>query len=57
MLGGNIVGKTDTISLAIYNAVFDGEYALALFLCVILIVVSLAVFIALHFFQKEEQLL
>ncbi|MFB1009066.1 MAG: molybdate ABC transporter permease subunit [Sulfurospirillum sp.] len=57
MLGGNIVGKTDTISLAIYNAVFDGEYALALFLCAILIVVSLAVFIALHFFQKEEQLL
>ncbi len=57
MLGGNIVGKTDTISLAIYNAVFDGEYNLALFLCGILIVISLAVFTALHFFQKEEQFL
>lgn len=57
MLGGNIVGKTDTISLAIYNAVFDGEYNLALFLCAILIVISLAVFSALHFFQKEEQFL
>lgn len=57
MLGGNIVGKTDTISLAIYNAVFDGEYNLALLLCGILIVISLAVFIALHFFQKEEQFL
>ncbi|MBP9566139.1 MAG: molybdate ABC transporter permease subunit [Sulfurospirillum sp.] len=54
MLGGNIVGKTDTISLAIYNAVFDGEYDLALLLCSILIVISLSVFIALHFFQKEE---
>lgn len=57
MLGGNLVGKTDTISLAIYNAVFDGEYRLALFLCAILIVISLAVFIALYFFQKRENLL
>ncbi|AHJ13657.1 molybdenum transport system permease protein ModB [Sulfurospirillum multivorans DSM 12446] len=57
MLGGNLIGKTDTISLAIYNAVFDGEYRLALLLCAILIVISLAVFTALHFFQKEEQFL
>ncbi len=57
MLGGNLVGKTDTISLAIYNAVFDGEYRLALFLCAILIVISLTVFTALHFFQKEEPFL
>jgi len=57
MLGGNLVGKTDTISLAIYNAVFDGEYRLALLLCAILIVISLAVFTALHFFSKEEQFL
>ncbi len=26
MLGGNIVGKTKTVSLEIYNAVFTGEY-------------------------------
>lgn len=57
MLGGNLIGKTDTISLAIYNAVFDGEYRLALLLCAILIIISLAVFTALHFFQKEEQYL
>lgn len=25
MLGGNIIGRTETLSLAIYNAVFDGE--------------------------------
>jgi len=34
MLGGNIVGKTDTVSLAIYNAVFDGEYDFAMILVV-----------------------
>lgn len=55
MLGGNIVGKTDTISLAIYNAVFDGDYTLALGLCAILIVISLGVFIALHFFQEGKE--
>ena len=57
MLGGNIVGKTDTISLAIYNAVFDGNYPLALILCGILIVISLLVFALLHFFQKRENVL
>ena len=57
MLGGNIVGKTDTISLAIYNAVFDGNYPLALILCGILIVISLLVFVLLHFFQKRENVL
>lgn len=41
MLGGNIIGKTDTISLAIYNAVFDGEYNLALILSFVLVVVSM----------------
>lgn len=57
MLGGNIIGKTDTISLAIYNAVFGGDYTLALALCAILIVVSLGVFGALHFFQSKERLI
>lgn len=57
MLGGNIVGKTDTISLAIYNAVFDGDYSLAMVLCGVLICISVAVFIGLHFVQKKEKLL
>ena len=26
MLGGNIIGRTETLSLAIYNAVFDGNF-------------------------------
>jgi molybdate transport system permease protein len=30
MLGSNIIGKTDTMSLEIYNAVFNGEYPRAL---------------------------
>lgn len=55
MLGGNIIGKTDTISLAIYNAVFDGDYDLALVLCSVLIFISVIVFIGLHYFQKKEK--
>lgn len=55
MLGGNIVGKTDTISLAIYNAVFDGEYELAMVLCGVLVAISIVVFIGLNYFQKKEK--
>ncbi|MFL1705418.1 molybdate ABC transporter permease subunit [Campylobacter sp. MOP7] len=44
MLGGNIVGKTDTVSLAIFNAVYDGENERALILSLILVVLSLAMF-------------
>jgi molybdate transport system permease protein len=57
MLGGNIIGKTDTISLAIYNAVFDGNYDLAMVLCSVLIAISVAVFIGLHYFQKKQKLI
>lgn len=42
MLGGNIVGKTNTISLEIYNAVYTGEYDRALVLVCLLGSVSLA---------------
>lgn len=56
MLGGNIIGKTDTISLAIYNAVFDGEYDLAMILSGILVLTSLIFFISLNSFQKKEKL-
>jgi molybdate transport system permease protein len=53
MLGGNIIGKTDTISLAIYNAVFDGDYNLALLLSGILVFISILFFIALNFYNKK----
>jgi len=54
MLGGNIIGKTDTMSLAIYNAVFDGEHELALVLSGVLVIISLIFFVGLHFLQKER---
>lgn len=44
MLGGNIVGKTNTMSLEIYNAVFNSEYQRAIALSAILGVVSLVIF-------------
>lgn len=43
MLGGNINGRTNTISLEIYNAVFTGEYDRALTLVAVLGGVSLVV--------------
>ncbi len=55
MLGGNIVGKTDTVSLAIYNAVFDGEYELAAILSTILIIISMIIFIILHFLDEKRK--
>lgn len=57
MLGGNIIGKTDTISLAIYNAVFDGEYNLALTLSGILVITSLVFFISLNVLQKKKAII
>ncbi len=54
MLGGNIIGKTDTVSLAIYNAVFDGEYDLAMVLSGILVAVTLLFFAGLSILQKKK---
>ena len=47
MLGGNIIGKTNTLSLEIYNAVFSGEFERALVLSAIIGLFSLSIFIAL----------
>ncbi|MEF2230099.1 MAG: ABC transporter permease subunit [Pseudodesulfovibrio sp.] len=47
MLGGNIIGKTNTLSLEIYNAVFSGEFDRALVLSAIIGTFSLVVFLAL----------
>lgn len=55
MLGGNIIGKTDTVSLAIYNAVFDGEYDLAMALSGVLVAVSLVFFITLNILEKKKK--
>ena len=56
MLGGNIVGKTDTLSLAIYNAVYDGENARALILSLLLVIFSLILFFAISLLDKKQNL-
>jgi molybdate transport system permease protein len=48
MLGGNIIGRTETVSLAIYNAVFDGSFEKAALLSVLLGTVSLGLFFFLR---------
>lgn len=47
MLGGNIVGKTNTMSLEIYNSVFTGEFERAGVLAGILGLVSLLILFSL----------
>jgi molybdate transport system permease protein len=48
MIGGNIIGKTNTLSLEVYNAVFEGNYLRAGVLCVILLGVSIILFTLLR---------
>ena len=48
MLGGNIPGKTETASLAVYNAVLDGNLKLAFWLSCLLGIFSLGIFWALR---------
>ena len=40
MLGGNIIGRTNTLSLEIYNCVFTGELGRAMILCGIIATLS-----------------
>lgn len=54
MLGGNIVGKTNTLSLEIFTSVSQGEFERAMALCVILAVAGLAIYIALEIISPEE---
>ncbi|MDR3410240.1 MAG: molybdate ABC transporter permease subunit [Formivibrio sp.] len=48
MLGGNIAGKTNTLSLEIYNAVFSGDFQRAGVLSVLLGLISLGIFFMLR---------
>ncbi|ERJ21922.1 Molybdenum transport system permease protein ModB [Campylobacter concisus UNSW3] len=52
ILGGNIIGKTDTISLAIYNAVCDGRSDQALALSLVLVVLSFILFFIINLLDK-----
>ncbi|CCH48612.1 molybdate ABC transporter permease subunit [Pseudodesulfovibrio piezophilus] len=47
MLGGNIIGRTNTLSLEIYNSVFTGEFERAIILSSLIGVFSLGIFTAL----------
>jgi molybdate transport system permease protein len=47
MLGGNIIGKTNTLSLEIYNSVFTGEFQRAGILAAVLGCVSLIILLVL----------
>lgn len=49
MLGGNIAGRTETLSLAIYNQVMDGEFACANELSLLL-----ALFAGLSFYALRK---
>ena len=53
MLGGNISGKTSTISLEIYNAVFTGEYDRAFALVFLLGTVSLLLILLTRRLARE----
>ena len=54
MLGGNISGRTETVSLAIYNAVFDGEYKKAFLLSIFLSLISFSLFMCIKHFSNKE---
>lgn len=51
MLGGNIIGRTNTLSLEIYNSVFSGEFERAMVLAGVLSVFSTAIFLLFRRFS------
>ena len=53
MLGGNIIGRTETLSLAIYNAVFEGDYRRATVLSLILSVIALVVVFGINVLNRR----
>lgn len=54
MLGGNIIGRTETLSLAIFNTVTTGDYAQAAWLSALLGGFSLLLFVAVRWLQSKE---
>ena len=54
VLGGNIIGKTNTISLAIYNAVYDGRNDQALALSLVLVMLSFILFWLINLLEKSR---
>lgn len=54
MLGGNIAGRTNTLSLEIFNSVSTGEYRRAAALCLLLGILSLLLYLAVEFCQSKK---
>jgi molybdate transport system permease protein len=54
MLGGNIIGRTETLSLAIYNGVSEGEFFKAAMFSIILSAIAVAVILALNVLGKNK---
>lgn len=54
MLGGNVAGRTATVSLEIYNAVSSGEFERAAVLSLLLGLVSLALFSLLRHLSTRQ---
>ena len=54
MLGGNISGRTNTLSLEIFNRVSRGDFDSAAFLCTILAAFAALIYAALYFLQPKR---
>ena len=54
MLGGTIAGRTNTLSLEIFNCVSRGDFDEATSLCLLLASVSMAIYFVLDRLQKES---
>ncbi|MDR1655931.1 MAG: ABC transporter permease subunit [Deltaproteobacteria bacterium] len=54
MLGGNIIGRSNTLSLEIYNSVAYGDFDRAMILCAILAASGLIMYLALEIITPSE---
>lgn len=54
MLGGNILGRTNTLSLEIYNAVFDGEFERAAILSSVTGVIAIMMFLVFKKVSNQQ---
>lgn len=57
MIGGNIAGRTNTLSLEIWNAVSRADFDAATVLCLLLSLFTLAVFLVLDRLQRRSEAL
>ncbi len=55
MLGGNIIGKTNTLSLEVFNAVNDGDFERASALCLLLFLFSLLLFTTIRCIDRRQR--